>query len=55
MQVTWIIERHIFEEKQELALIKEINKQDGQVKLIDPLIKPFNKLSFDWEHDDFGT
>jgi ATP-grasp domain, R2K clade family 2 len=39
MKVTWVIERHIFEEEQELALIAEVKKQGGEVKLIDPLSK----------------
>jgi hypothetical protein len=36
MKVTWVIERHIFEEEQELALIAEVKKQNGEVKVIDP-------------------
>lgn len=43
--VTWVIERHIFEEKEELALIEEVKKQGGEVKLIDPL----SKDNFDYE------
>lgn len=42
---TWVIERHIFEEEQELALIEEVEKQGGEVKLIDPL----SKHNFDYE------
>ena len=49
MKVTWVIERHIFEEEQELALIAEVHKQGGEVKVIDPLSK-YNYN--DWE--DYG-
>jgi hypothetical protein len=45
MKVTWVIERHIFEEEQELALIAEVKKQGGLFKLIDPLAKH----NFPWE------
>lgn len=45
MKVTWVIERHIFEEEQELALIAEVRRQGGEVKVIDPL----SKHNFDYE------
>lgn len=42
---TWVIERHIFEEEQELALIEEVKKQGRETLLIDPL----SKHDFDYE------
>jgi len=43
--ITWVIERHIFEEDKELALIEEVKKQGGLIEVIDPL----SKRNFPWE------